>query len=449
MSRWIRVLLTLAVALAALGSRPVAASPALAQDGPEPPSIESMTKEQLVVCEPDGVQSSGAIYRICMPPNWWWNGDLVIYAHGYVAATEPVAIPEDQLCLPGSGPCLPDIINVLGYAFATTSYSTNGLAVQQGVADVVDLVNVFAQTHGQPENVYLIGVSEGGLVTALTTEQFANVFDGGVAACGPVGDFRYQVNYFGNFRAVFDYFYPGLIPGDPVNVPPALVPVWADYYQAHVKPVIFDPANASKLQQLMAVSKAPVDPADPTASTEISVEDALWYQVVGTNDATAKLGGQPFDNQRVWYRGSVNDWQLNLLVQRIAADPVALAEINAHYQTSGVLTSPLVTLHTTLDQQVPYTHEVSYRLKTLFAGSGLKHINIPVQRYGHCEFTTTEALTAFGVMLALASDQPMNEAAIRKLLPDVKDQSQLQQMLELYSDPANQEDVTSLGAQLP
>ena len=445
MSRWIRVCLTLAIALATLGSAPAA----FAQDGPEQPSIDSMTVDQIVNCEPDGTQTSGAVYRICMPPNWWYNGDLVIYAHGYVAPYEPVAIPEDQLCLQDNGPCLPDIINVLGYGFATTSYSTNGLAVQQGVADVVDLVNVFAQTHGQPNHVYLVGVSEGGLVTALTTEQYPNIFDGGVAACGPVGDFRYQVNYFGNFRAVFDYFYPGLIPGDPVNVPPALVPIWEDYYQTDIKPVIFDPANASKLQQVMAVTKAPVDPGDPVASTEHSVKDALWYQIVGTNDATAKLGGQPFDNQRVWYRGSVNDWQLNLMVQRIAADPAALAQINAHLQTSGVLTSPLVTMHTTLDQQVPYAHEVFYRLKTLFAGSGLKHINIPIQRYGHCEFTTAEALTALGVMLALAGDQPMNEAAIQKLLPNPKDQALLTQMLDQYSDPANQPDVNTIGAQTP
>ena len=444
MSRMIRVLLTLAVAMAAL-SLPAAASPAIAQDGPQPPSINSLTVEQIVTCEPDGVQASGAVYRICMPPDWWYNGDLVIYAHGYVAPTEPVAIPEDQLCLPGDGPCLPDIINVLGYAFATTSYSTNGLAVEEGVADVVDLVDVFAQTHGQPGRVYIVGVSEGGLVTALATEQYANIFDGGAATCGPVGDFRYQVNYFGNFRAVFDYFYPGLIPGDPINVPPALVPVWEDYYQTNVKPVIFDPVNASKLQQLMAVSKAPVDAGDPVASTEESVKDALWYQVVGTNDATAKLGGQPFDNQRVWYRGSVNDWQLNLLVQRIAADPAALAAINANLQTSGVLTSPLVTMHTTLDQQVPYAHEVFYRWKTLAAGSGLKHINIPIQRYGHCEFTTTEALIAFGVMLALAGDQPLNQAAVQKLLPDSQDQTQLQQMLEQYSDPASQPDMNSFG----
>ena len=137
------------------------------------------------------------------------------------------------------------------------------------------------------------------------------------------------------------------------------------------------------------------------------------------------------------------------MVQRIAADPAALAQINAHLQTSGVLTSPLVTMHTTLDQQVPYAHEVFYRLKTLFAGSGLKHINIPIQRYGHCEFTTAEALTALGVMLALAGDQPMNEAAIQKLLPNPKDQALLTQMLDQYSDPANQPDVNTIGAQTP
>src|SRR5262245_58858423 len=79
-----------------------------------------------VTCEPDGVQASGAIYRICMPAVW--NGDLVLYAHGYVGAGEPVAIPENQLSLP-DGTSVPGIVNALGFAFATTSYSTNGLAV--------------------------------------------------------------------------------------------------------------------------------------------------------------------------------------------------------------------------------------------------------------------------------------------------------------------------------
>jgi hypothetical protein len=397
-----------------------------------------MAVDELAECEPDGVQASGAIYRICMPPNWWWNGDLVIYAHGYVAPYEPVAIPEDQLCLE-NGPCIPDIVNVLGFAFATTSYSTNGLAIRQGLADVVDLVNVFAQTHGQPENVYLIGVSEGGIITTLTVEGYPNIFDGGVAGCGPVGNFNYQINYFGDFRAVFDYFFPGLIPGSPVNVPPALVPIWEDYYEAYVKPIVFAPINANKLRQLVAVTKAPVDPTDPVASTELSVEDALWYQVVGTNDATAKLGGQPFDNVRAFYRGSDNDLLLNSRVQRIPADPAALAEIDAYYQTTGVLSSPLVTLHTVLDQQVPYGHEVMYRLKTLASGSGSRHVNIPVQRYGHCDFTVVDALVAFGVMLNLAGGEELNPDAIQKLLPDPTAQAELWNMVDKYTNPAGQD----------
>jgi hypothetical protein len=57
-------------------------------------------------CEPDGQLLSGAYYRICIPSGTW-NGDLVIYAHGYVAFNKPITIPEDQLQLPG-GTSLPE-----------------------------------------------------------------------------------------------------------------------------------------------------------------------------------------------------------------------------------------------------------------------------------------------------------------------------------------------------
>ncbi len=60
----------------------------------------------------------------------------------------------------------------------------------------------------------------------------------------------------------------------------------------------------------------------------------------------------------------------------------------------------MITLHTLRDQQVPYFHEPIYDLKTLFSGSLLtRHLNIPVDRYGHCNFTKDEALFSFAVML--------------------------------------------------
>ena len=176
----------LAIASASLSAGPVEAAHEL------PPREAG----NLAFCE-DGDQASGARYRICMPTSIPWNGGLVVYAHGYVAYNEPVAIPEDQLVV--GDVSVPDIVTLLGYAFATTSYSTNGLAVRQGIADLVDLVHVFTTTQQvTPTQVYLAGVSEGGLITALAVEEYADVFDGGLAACGPLDGLRGQVGYFGD-----------------------------------------------------------------------------------------------------------------------------------------------------------------------------------------------------------------------------------------------------------
>ena len=140
-------------------------------------------------CAPDDKQSSGAIYRVCMPQPGCYNGNLVIYAHGYVDVLQPIAIPEDQLSLP-DGTSIPKLINSLGFAFATTSYSRNGLAILEGVRDVRDLVDIFRKRYGAPQRIYVVGPSEGGLVTAKSLEMYPGLYAGGVAACGPVGTFR-------------------------------------------------------------------------------------------------------------------------------------------------------------------------------------------------------------------------------------------------------------------
>jgi pimeloyl-ACP methyl ester carboxylesterase len=368
-------------------------------------------------CEPDGLQESGAIYRICMPSIFPWNGDLVIWAHGYVAFNEPVAIPEDQLCLP-DGPCIPDIVNTLGFGFATTSYSTNGLAVLQGIEDVVDLVDLFAESQGEPDRVYLVGASEGGLITVLAVEQHPDLFDGGVATCGPIGDFQRQIDYFGDFRAVFDFFFPNLLPGSPTEVPEVLINNWEAYYQQVVMPIVFNPANKGKLDQLLKVAHVPFDKKDPD-TIETSVSDALWYNIFATNDAVEKLGGQPFDNQGRRYRGSNNDFLLNLLIERIDADQTARDEIDVNYQTSGELISPLVTLHTTKDQQVFFAHEWLYRKKVRDAGSRALHTNISARRYGHCNFKLSEVLLSFALLVNKVTAEPLE--GVEAVLTDPKD----------------------------
>src|SRR5262249_16911744 len=192
-------------------------------------------RSQATGCEPDGLQASGSIYRICMPATGY-NGMLVVWAHGFQDAGTPVSIPEDQLCK--NDFCLPDVVNSLGFAFATNSYRKTGLAILQGADDIRGLTRIFTAKHGRPSKVLLAGASEGGLITALNLEQHPELFSAGVAACGPIGDFSFQLNYFGDARLTFDYFFPGLIPGDSLHPSSNLIDRWTNFYDTKVKPVV-------------------------------------------------------------------------------------------------------------------------------------------------------------------------------------------------------------------
>ena len=81
------------------------------------------------------------------------------------------------------------------------------------------------------------------------------------------------------------------------------------------------------------------------------------------------------------------------------ATAAALSALAA-YETSGDLRIPLVTLHTTQDEIIPVWHELLYFFKQRPTGNGV-FLPIPVDRYGHCAFTATEVLAAFGLLLSL------------------------------------------------
>jgi len=359
-----------------------------------------------LACE-DGLQASGAAYRICMPGSW--NGKLLVYAHGYVAPNRPVGIPEDQMILPGGG-TVDQVATDLGYAFATTGYSSNGLAVQPGIADLIDVVTIFRGLKGTPQKVLLVGVSEGGGITALAVERHPDIFDGGLAMCGPYGSFADQVNYFGDFRVLFDHFFPNLIPPTPVDIPPALLDTWqSTVYSNTVKPVITDPANASKVDQLLAVAKVAFTSA-VTTTKEQSIDQVLWYNIYATNDAKAKLGGQPFANQARVYIGSGDDTQLNTTVQRFNADQIALDAIATGYETTGQLTRPLVTLHTTGDPVVPYRQVELYASKVISANRTALYAHNKVIAYGHCQFTSLDILIALNQLVGMVDSQQFPRA---------------------------------------
>ena len=332
-----------------------------------------------------------ALTLICVPPPDRWNGELVVYAHGYVP---PITQTPQfaNLQLPDGTP-VPQLVMGLGYAFATTTYRRNGLAILEGVDDIRELVAAFPST----VPAHVVGVSEGGLVATLLAERWPELFRSALAACAPIGSFRAQIDSVGDFRVLFDYFFPGVIPESPISIPQNVIDHWQDVY---VPKILLElAAHPARAAELIRVSRAAVDPADPTtvATTTISM---LTYNVLGTNDAAGQLGGNPFGNRFRLYFGSTNDLRLNLRVQRFTASPVARAALD-RYETNGNLSIPLVTLHTTADEVIPFWHELLYLPKVDLSERG-RFVPIPAFRYGHCNFTTNEVLTAF----ALAVRQP-------------------------------------------
>jgi pimeloyl-ACP methyl ester carboxylesterase len=338
-------------------------------------------------CEP-GALPGGALSLVCVP-SVGWNGELVVFAHGYVAPQLPIGFYN--LTLPDGTP-LPALVQGLGYAFATTSYRRNGLAVLEGVDDIRELVRAFEATRSLPLKTHLVGVSEGGLVAALLAERSPNLFTSAFAACGPVGSFTLQIDYFGDFRVLFDYFFPGVIPGSPISIPASVIANWNSVHVPAIAAALA--ARPDRALELMRTAKAAYDPANPATILNTTI-NALWYNVFGTNDATAKLGGNPYGNRSRWYFGSSNDLRLNFLVQRFSPTPAARAALGA-YQTTGDLSIPLVSLHTVADEVIPAWHELVYLLKVDPVARG-RFLPFPVPRYGHCNFTTAEVLGAFGV----------------------------------------------------
>jgi len=72
------------------------------------------------------------------------------------------------------------------------------------------------------------------------------------------------------------------------------------------------------------------------------------------------------------------------------------------YETAGLLSDPLVTLHPLADPVVPYCQEPLYAAKVQAQGSSSQLAQIPTLAYGHCSVNAAQAKTALLVMLVKA-----------------------------------------------
>ncbi len=405
--------LLLVLALAACADPPTgtsgsdpAAPAGTVSDLPALPRTKPVSPTITATCPPGttsaagALPGSGALFLFCVPPASVWNGSLIVYAHGYVNPFDPLAIVDDVI----GGLRISEIAASAGFAFATTSYRNNGLVVFEGERDLLRLVHEFQRQFGDvPGHILAGGVSEGAAVAVLAGERYPQLFDGVLAACGPIGDFRGQLDHLNDFRVLFDFFFPNVIPGSPIDIPEAVIQAWlAGSLQVQVLAVLqANPVNAVALFGAAGITLPPGPP--PAYVAEFTLR-LLAYNILGTRDVQTRIG-QPYDNTGTVYPPPVS----NAAVPRFTAEQSALSQLKK-YETDGKLHVPVVTIHNLFDPIVPFAQEALYAAKVQAVGAGslLTPFPAPLQSpFGHCVFTLGEVQGALALLVSEVSAQAL------------------------------------------
>ena len=336
----------------------------------------------------DGRLGPGALYRLARPMNW--NGTLLLYAHAYVSPDQPVAIPPDAQQVI-------DLLAPQGVAVAVSSFSQNGWAVKDGTQRTHQLLGIFTSKFGAPSRVYAAGASMGGLIAINLIETYPGKFVGVLPACAVAGGLQRELDYFADVRVLFDLFYPGVLPGSAVDVPPGIDVVSQIIFPA-IAAMTAQPAGAVAIA---SISQTPV-PWASNAELLQSIATAL-VGAAGYPDVLSLTHGQPFfDNTSTQYTGALPPATLlaiNANVQRFSASPSGLNYVRHNYTPTGELRMPALTLSMFRDPVVPGFHRDDYGAAVAAAGGAdllvQRSVLGPANGYGHCTFTPLELATAF------------------------------------------------------
>jgi len=354
-----------------------------------------------------GQDDNGAYFLIAIPEHY--NQKLVLWNHGY--SLSPPG-PLRQVADLG----FPVVLLPEGFAVAASSYRPDavglgGWAVADGAVDTENLRLRFNDMFGRPTATYVVGASEGGIITATVAELFGVAedgslnYDGSLPMCGPVAGGRR--NFYGAFdlRVIYQYYcqnipypnepqyplYLGLAPGDPITLDEMTRRV-NECTGVLLPPDQRTKTQAQNLATLLAVTHIP----EGFLVTDMS------YATFGMAELIqVRAGGHhPLTNVGVFYTGSPDDEALNAGVYRDGSDPEGLAYIITAYDPTGDVQMPTVTIHTIGDGLVIVENENAYRETLEAAGTDGNLFQTYVNATGHCQFSFAEFDGVFHALLS-------------------------------------------------
>jgi hypothetical protein len=343
---------------------------------------------------------TGAGFRAEVPANW--NGDLVIWAHGFHGSGLELTVDNHPLR---------DLLIPLGFAWAASSYSRNDYDIASAVQSTHALVNHLNGLIGKPRRVYLTGASLGGHVIGVSIEQYPNAYDAALPTCGVLGDYEH-----------FDFFLDFNVAAQQLGTGASFFPVDPVPYIAFTVPQI--KANLSAVpggwpNLLNAAGQNLKNLVELRSGGERPNFDEAWFFWntfpalvsgpgnflfdLGTGDGTQpRAPGVGVENSDVVYQFdgdpnlSAGEQAFNAGVVRVTADPQArVGGMRQVPQITGDIGIPVLTLHNLGDLFVPFHNEVEYVKRVDAHGKRDLLVQRAIRGVQHCDFTAAEASRAF------------------------------------------------------
>jgi hypothetical protein len=321
----------------------------------------------------------GYPYSLFRPDDW--NGDLVLLVHGSV-----------PWWFEFFGPMLAELGFGVGYA---TFGEETGAGQMSSYREMPILTrNVQAQftAHfGMPDKTYLYAFSRGANHSIQLLQTSPARYDGVLSACGGNAGMPLHSQYRISARVLFDYFYPDVIPGTPLESPVnSLTEFFEQIAPLIAQAIIDDPFPA------MEMARTNIFDFDYNDEGELIhyIIDSQMILMSTVNGTIAELRGSPYDNSSVVYTGSDDDEALNAGVARFSGDKWALQYLEVWGGTTGDLReTPFLSLHTSKDGTVPEKlHNDIFQALVDSTGSSDYYVRRVTDRLGHCNFTIPELL---------------------------------------------------------
>jgi hypothetical protein len=335
-----------------------------------------------------------AAFDIEVPPDW--NGELVMWAHGFRGQGTVLTVDP-----PGFG--LRQKLLDEGYAWAASSYYANGYDIRAGVLSTHDLATQFGDLVDRPHRTYITGVSMGGHIIGRSLEDFSRFYAGGLPMCGVLGD-----------NTLFDFFLDyNLVAQDLADIDAFPAP---DDYLTNAVPRIEQALGIDALRpgapdttndlgkQLRAITINRTGGVRPGAAAAFPLWKDFLFTLAAppTGDSLAQDPGQVATNIGTRYEPAT-PVNVNRTVERVPpASPgdrfsARLSEVP---QIRGVPAVPVLSLHGLGDMFVPFSMEQAYRSDVARHGRTPLLVQRAIRTSQHCEFSATEAGTAWDDLVA-------------------------------------------------